>query len=475
MKILTQGKNEVAFLKHLPVTMNTIIKRDSFSFVSLRLLSLALAGIIPSVALGQSGTFLDIPADADYIDENSVYEGWNNWRAGIEMGGNSSYTGDNIKIVNDFSTASNTSYGILSSDQKAAKYLNLKNSEVTVTNTNTSTSANSVGVKLSNMHEICTIANTTINMSARGGKGIVLEAYGVSRAPDTSKLEIIDSHINLTNMNGTMLGAAVIAKNDAAKDSVGIEMKNGSISVDGDGSGTVFYCQLSNTHISATGTKITSRDGNTLAIGNGEGKNKTVSLTNVDLTDARNQVIKTSSGGGDLTVNFDRTHFHGYAQVGDYSSNAEILINLTNGAGWTVTRESNLNYNPTSQNGSLSLDGTSSIIFETDGDGDFFNINAATVMLAEGSILKLDIMEEKANSMIGDETQFQLFGNLRTFYENNGALMQSADGTMMFEYEAGSNGNGWFVLTGMTHVIPEPSSAVLGLFGLSVLALRRRK
>lgn len=211
--------------------------------------------------------------------------------------------------------------------------------------------------------------------------------------------------------------------------------------------------------VSLTNSTISSADGNRLVYGQSNDMN-TVSLVNVNLDQAKNQVIgRNDAIQYTCTLNLSEgTNLDGYAVVGHAGSMTNVTI--ATGASWNVTQDSNLGL------GTLSLAGDSVISFVTD-SGDFTNINAAAVMLAENSILQLD--RQSSTFEVGD--MVTLFtGAAGDAFTNLGAHLMTSDGYSLLYID---HDNGSFEITAI--VIPEPSAAAFGLLGLGLLARRRRR
>lgn len=299
--------------------------------------------------------------------------------------------------------------------------------------------------------------NITVNGHDEGGNGLSVYRGG--------------SITNKGNGQVSMTGGGILASMGGGS----VDLYNATITVTDDpptsntaSNGVLGFMTIQkNSSISLTDSKINSLRGNILIsefFGMSASVTTTANLDNVNLDDAKNQIISFYSST--LTVNLSNgTNFDGYSRQ-LMMGTGSFDINITTGASWNVTQDST-----TGQAGSLSLGADSTISFVSTAGADTFandftNIHSAATMLAEGSILRLD----KNAAAFEEGDIITLFtGASGASFTNNGALMMTADGQQLEYLDLD---NGMFQIIGF--LIPEPSTTTLGLAALGLLVFRRR-
>lgn len=395
--------------------------------------------------------------------------------AAVVLEPESAYEGKNVNI-----TSNGWAYGIFADN---ASYVNVSADDGTWSNITTN-GIYGHGLYL-NTTQTNSISNTKIFSTGEESKGICVDGS----FSETSINVLLDNvHIHLSaGTPGVNAGMGIQADTGAVVSNRG----KGAVSVTFDSSSTAMAALRSDQEgvidlqdatldvnqtnegvisvntggkVSLTDSTIISSGGNTLINGQaGADESGSVNLDNVNLDQAKNQIIGSSATSIQFiyTLNLSRgTNLDGYAIIADRSKSA-TNVNIMTGASWNVTQDSDLG------GGALSLDANSTISFVTE-SGDFTNINAAAVMLEAGSILQLD---RDASTFTDGDLVVLFTGAAGDAFTNHGALLMSADGISLLyiDYDDGS-----FEITS-TSSIPEPSAVALGLFGIGFFAIRRRK
>lgn len=485
---------------HYNIRMNKLIYQKTCLSLLAFCLGLSLSysdeTVTTDVPLQVLGDFPFTPVD--FLDENKHRNTKTTDGTTVLLKGtNSSYSGKNVNITNNYSGSGN-SYGLCS---EKGKYINFGADEGTYAVITTSAaSSTSCGIRLASLTEQSYIYNAKINHNGAYGYG--MEAFssvlldnvhfylngGDSQTPQTgygiyasgNKALVTNKDeqgnvvgtVTITGSSTTNVSGALSAYGFASVDLAGItiDIHQGRILTGGGGSG-----DNSGGSILLTDSTIISRTaGNTLIATTSWGS-PSFTLNNVKILEsdapgagiAKDQRLYVENTLGEASsINFIRTAFDGYAES-SYSSywSISMEISLSSNSSWNVSRDSNLG-----QDGVLSLDGSSTISFVTTNGDDFTNINTASIMLANGSILMLD----RDSSEFSENQIITLFtGVLEENYTNGGALLVTSD-NMVLEYIDLKNGK--FQLTGsMFQLIPEPASATLGLAALGAFLIRRRR
>lgn len=430
----------------------------------------------------------------DYYHENKNYSTKVTDAKTITLSGtDSSYTGKNINITNNY-TGTENSYGIFSEKGKFIHFGADDGQYATVTTS--AGSAKATGIRItSTLSQQSYIYNTKVINKGTWGHG--MEAFS------SVLLNNVHFYLEPANANGERAGYGIYANSGKSL----VTNKNEQ----GDVIGTVTVTSGAGVHATAaiasyanalvdleqitidvhtgaalaggqsgnlklTNSTIISRtEGNALLRSTSWGS-PVFTLTNVHILEsdapgasiAKNQVIYVENSLGDtVVVNLVDTDFHGYTELKEpnspYSPDS-LDINLSSGATWTVSRDSSLGLN-----GNLALDGSCTLNFITEG-GDFTQINSAAVMLASGSILQLD----RDSSEFSADQVITLFTKAQgDDYTNEGALLMTRD-HMILEYIDLDNGQ--FQLTGnIIDPIPEPVAALLMLPAICLMTVARRR
>lgn len=381
------------------------------------------------------------------------------------------YTADNVTVTNGWLIASYAKQFSISNSTLATDGGNaISASGITdqfvvadtdITMTHNSAAAIAVDFAMWGTDAIAVISGSTITIrdnpeAEYEGRFSAIKAGSEGAAP----LMVTDTQIwsLATNVGGA---SALYAYNGGAIDGlrVNIEMARTN-----SGAETGVLYARDGARISLTDSTIKSADGNVLITSDGYAGGEAVVLNHVDLSEALNQKIMLSPTGTSYSVVLqDGTHFHGSVEAIDGGSDeGSVDLSLEN-ASWTVSADSLLN------GGTLSLDALASLYFVTDtGTLDFFDLSAASVILAGGSSLILD----------QDATAYQAGDRLSLFSSsdvvNDGCLIISRDGFIL-EYDPEASVDGSFELTGNFIPVPEPATVTFGLVSMAVLFLRRKR
>lgn len=431
----------------------------------------------------------------DYTEENKNYNTKTTDAKTVTLSGTgSSYSGKNVNITNNY-TGTENSYGIFS---EKGKYIHFGADEGTYSTVTTSADSKSAtGIRItSSLTEQSYIYNTKVYNKGTWGHG--MEAFS------SVLLNNVHFYLEPTNAEGAQAGYGIYANGQKSlvtnKNESGEVIGTVTVTASADTNATAAVASYMKAVVDLAEITIDINHGGALAGGGGgmltltnstiisrnEGNTLITStswdspvftLNNVkiraseapDSGIAKDQRIYVKDSLGDtISVNLINTDFDGYTELKSPLSTQMpdcIQMTLSSNASWTVSRDSDLGLN-----GSLTLDGSSTISFTSAEDGDFTNINSAVVMLANGSILQLD----KDSSEFSGGDIITLFTKAEgENYTNNGALLVTSDDKIL-EYIDLDNGK--FELTGnIIDPIPEPSSSVLGLAGMAALAFARKR
>lgn len=429
----------------------------------------------------QTSNPLLIDQAGDYAESNSdryFFEESQGLFSVVEIdNADASYKGTNINLSSDITHNQASMVGV---NLFHGKYINLTTTGEGIWNTITLNGTGSLyGIQIGDeASQTSYISNTRIDLTATWSQ----PGYGIHNISEQIvELDNVDIRIN----GGSAGGVGLSAYGSGTINGRQVSITEGSIIAQGQGGivdlhdstisvmnnppstetsmfGVLGFLMTSqDSSISLTNSTISSLDGNNLVMEVfGAGGTGTINLNNVNLDGAKNQIISYSTT---LVINLSNgTNFDGHTS--QYMPGMGSLnLSITSGASWNVTQDST-----TGLAGSLSLGAGSTISFvSADGSTDFTNINSAAIMLAEGSILKLDKNADAFNE--GDIITLFTGANGDTF-TNNGAIIITADGQRIDYLDLD---NGSFQILGL--IIPEPSTVTLEFSALSLLALRRKR